>query len=424
MSARSGGSSATPEDQPARRTRVGTLPNLTVRGRAFVAAGATILLCAVVFGQTALLRIGVLVEALPWLAALPLMVRRPAATATREVARSVLAAGTPCEVELVVARRAPGGSGSLYVEEQLPYAFGSRPRFLLADTDAEQRLRYTVRSDIRGRFLLGPLITRFADPFGMAELRRTSAGTASIVVTPRVVPLPAIDLGGGRAGSGEHRLALAAAGTAEDATVRAYRRGDDLRRVHWRSSARVGDLMVRREEHPWEARATVILDNRRSAHVGEGPSSSLEAAVAAAASVAVHLDEAGYAVRLVTAAGHATSGGETITAVLEALAVVGTTRREMLDVSWAADTGHGGTVVGVFGAHAADDGSRLRRIRQGADTTVALVLDIAQWRSTAPSVDAQLGAFREAGWRGAALGRGQQLEAVWRGLHRTAERRR
>ncbi|MEE1805149.1 DUF58 domain-containing protein, partial [Streptomyces sp. BE133] len=47
---------------------------------------------------------------------------------------------------------------------------------------------------------------------------------------------------------------------------------DDLRRVHWRSTARYGELMVRREEQPQRARCTVLLDTRRIAYQGTGPS--------------------------------------------------------------------------------------------------------------------------------------------------------
>ena len=50
--------------------------------------------------------------------------------------------------------------------------------------------------------------------------------------------------------------------TIADASTREYRHGDDLRKVHWKSTARTGELMVRREEQPWESRATVVLDTR------------------------------------------------------------------------------------------------------------------------------------------------------------------
>jgi hypothetical protein len=70
--------------------------------------------------------------------------------------------------------------------------------------------------------------------------------------------------------------------------------------VHWRSTARTGELMVRREEQPWESRATIVLDTRLQGHRGEGPTSSFEWAVSAAASIALHLRRNGYKIRLVT----------------------------------------------------------------------------------------------------------------------------
>ncbi len=124
-------------------------------------------------------------------------------------------------------------------------------------------------------------------------------------------------------------------GSAEDVTVREYRRGDDLRRVHWRSSARVGELMVRREEQPWQSRATVFLDNRARSHRGQGLSSSLESAVTAAASVALHLSQRGFMVRLTTATGeheatswHMREATSNARPLLESLAVLTTTSHE------------------------------------------------------------------------------------------------
>ena len=123
--------------------------------------------------------------------------------------------------------------------------------------------------------------------------------------------------------------------------MRDYRRGDDLRRVHWRSSARTGELMVRREEQPWQSRATLFLDNRARSHRGQGVASSLEAAVSAAASVAMHLSSRGFAVRLVTAAGedpanawHVRDTDLNTGSLLEALAVVQPLRSPRIDTGW------------------------------------------------------------------------------------------
>ena len=204
-----------------------------------------------------------------------------------------------------------------------------------------RHVTYQVRSDVRGRFEIGPMTVRVSDPFGLVELGRTFRTTVPLTVTPRTVPLPHIPLGGAWTGSGDNRPRAFATGSAEDVTVREYRRGDDLRRVHWRSSARVGELMVRREEQPWQSRATLFLDNRLRAHRGQGIASSLEAAVSAAASIAVHLSHRGFAVRLVTATGedpssawHFRDADLNTGPLLEALAVVQAVHQPQLDTGW------------------------------------------------------------------------------------------
>src|ERR671917_158497 len=113
--------------------------------------------------------------------------------------------------------------------------------------------------------------------------------------------------------------------------------------------------MGRREEQPWESRATVVLDTRDHAHRGEGPAASFEWAVSAAASIAVHLRQAGYKLRLVTGSGvdvDATElGGEGV--VLDTLADVKLTQADHL---------HGAAVVALLHA-----GWRSVPVGHGAD---------------------------------------------------------
>ena len=61
----------------------------------------------------------------------------------------------------------------------MPYALGTRPRFVLQGIARQwqRRVSYQVRSDVRGRFEIGPLTIRIADPFGLIELRRMVPGT-------------------------------------------------------------------------------------------------------------------------------------------------------------------------------------------------------------------------------------------------------
>lgn len=400
-----------------------SLSSLTLRGRAFVAAGLTAVACALVFGQPALTRVGVLVLSLPLIAALVVSRRRHDPAVTRSVWPRLLRAGESARIDLTIASDRGRSDGALLVEDALPYALGNRPRFVLQGLGQrwERTVSYPVRADLRGQYVVGPLSVRITDPFGLVERRRSIAGTAELIVTPRVLPLHPIPLTGGWQGAGEHRPQAFAAGSAEDVSVREYRRGDDLRRVHWRSSARVGELMVRREEQPWEAHATVLIDNRNYAHRGQGPASSFEAAVVVAASLVVHLEQHGYAVQLATAAGTEASGAEE---ALRQLAVLTTTTRGALDVGWCGDQYRGGVVAAVFGAMIGGDTASLRRIRHDAGVALGVVLDVEQWSATRGSAGpaAAAAALGSLGWRAAGMGPRDRLDAAWRDLGRAPAR--
>lgn len=399
------------------------LSSLTLRGRAFIAAGITAIVCAVIFGQPALTRVGVLVLALPLVAALVVSRRRHDPVVTRSVWPRLLRAGESARIDLAVSSDRRRADGALLVEDTLPYALGSRPRFVLQGLGQqwERTVTYPVRSDLRGQYVIGPLAVRITDPFGLVERRRLIGATSDLVVTPRVLPLPAIPLSGGWQGAGEHRPQAFASGSAEDVSIREYRRGDDLRRVHWRSSARLGDLMVRLEEQPWEAHATVVIDNRLQAHRGQGPASSLESAVVAAASVVAHLEQHGYAVQLATADGAAADGAEH---ALRHLAVLPLSRRAVLDTAWSGDQARGGVVVAVLGALAAGDTASLRRIRHDAGAALAVVLDVEQWSATRRSAGPAAAAapLLLAGWRATGVGPRDRLDTVWRDLGRAPSR--
>ncbi|MCX6401196.1 MAG: DUF58 domain-containing protein [Propionibacteriales bacterium] len=400
-----------------------SLSSLTLRGRAFVAAGLTAVACAVVFGQPALTRVGVLVLALPLVAAFVVSRRRHDPTVTRTVWPRLLRAGESARIDLTITSDRRRADGALLVEDALPYALGNRPRFVLQGLGQrwERTVSYPVRADLRGQYVVGPLNMRIGDPFGLVERRRSIAGTAELIVTPRVLPLPAIPLTGGWQGAGEHRPQAFASGSAEDVSVREYRRGDDLRRVHWRSSARVGELMVRREEQPWEAHATVLIDNRHHAHRGQGPASSFESAIVAAASLVVHLEQHGYAVQLATANGTEATGAEQ---ALRQLAVLALTPRPTLDVGWCGDQARGGVVAAVFGAMMGGDTAALRRIRHDAGVALGMVLDVEQWSTSRGSAgpDAAAAPLRALAWRSAGLGPRDRIDVAWRDLGRAPSR--
>ncbi|MBS43167.1 MAG: DUF58 domain-containing protein [Nocardioides sp.] len=414
------------------------LASLTTRGRAFLAAGVTAVVCAVVLGQPALTRVGVLLVALPLATAVLLGRTRYRLSLVRSVQPGLVRAGQPARVSVTVSNEGRTRSGVLLMEDHVPYVLGSRPRFVVdgAGPGWRREISYQVRSDVRGRHDIGPMTVRIGDAFGLVELGRAFRTTSRLVVTPRTVTLPDVPLGGGSSGAGENRPRAAATGSAEDVTVREYRRGDDLRRVHWPSSARVGELMVRREEQPWEARASVLLDHRLVSHRGDAAAGSLEDAVSAAASVVEHLARRGFALRLVTTDGttvetarrrQGTVGDPS--ALLEALAVVAADHSPSLHGPGVLEHTGGGITVAVLGDVTDADLGTWRRVAGRSSLALAVVLDVDAWTGSGtpgdePSDEARLraGRLEHAGWRAAVLTPGGGLADVWRELGRARTR--
>src|SRR5262249_36389071 len=134
-----------------------------------------------------------------------------------------------------------------------------------------RRLTYPIQPDHRGKFSIGPLNVRVADAFGLAKVGSMAAPPVTLVVTPPVTALPRTALAGSWLGDGDARASTAAAAGEDDVVPRAYRDGDELRRVHWRSTARYGELMGRREEQRRRNRAVLFLDTARARHGRPGP---------------------------------------------------------------------------------------------------------------------------------------------------------
>ena len=92
------------------------------------------------------------------------------------------------QVTLSIENVAAMPTGLLLVEDQVPSSLGLRPRFVIdrLAPRSSRVVRFTVRSDIRGRFLLGPLSVRLTDPFGFCRLDRAFSTQHQLTVTPRI----------------------------------------------------------------------------------------------------------------------------------------------------------------------------------------------------------------------------------------------
>jgi uncharacterized protein (DUF58 family) len=251
---------------------------------------------------------------------------------------------------------------------------------------------------------------RVTDPFGLCEVPAELAGSDTLLVLPQVEPLARVEGVRGWSGAGDAGERSAVATGEHGMGTREYRSGDDLRRVHWRSTARRGELMVRQDEQPRQQRATVLLDRRARAHRGSGPASSFERAVTAAASVASVLVSCGYSVRVVsdrTAGAWRQGRSADAAGLLDVLADVTVSSGTDLGAALGAVSSGGdpGLVVAVLGRTTPEDAALLARVRRQGACAMALLLEPAARQGDV--------ALERGGWDVVTMGRGEPLADAW-----------
>lgn len=433
----------------------------TTRASCLLAAGLTAMLCGFLLGEVDLVRAGVLAAAIPVAAAVVVHRSRLRVANRRSLEPPQVSAGQSVAVHLTITNRSVLPTGALMLEDQLPDRLPGRARFVLDSLSGHEArtVSYRLPALSRGRYRAGPLHIKLGDPFHMIDLTRSFTATSEFVVTPVVDLLPALDpprsdeLGNG---TGSHSIGSHGA---DDASTREYRIGDDLRKIHWRSSARTGSLMVRQEERPWRTQSTVVLDLRTDAHesassagtAGADPrlTDSLEWTVSAAASIATQAMRSGREVGLIGDPGQTdrlrfSDPGS----LAEHLACVRTNRHH--DLSALAGplrtAARDSSVIAVLGRLTPVDLRMLADAHPRARSApaLALLLDVDSWAEPLPApheapvpgvapdpevpsaggaasgepataeVEKEAMLLRNAGWRVAVVRRGMPTAQVWR----------
>ena len=175
----------------------------------------------------------------------------------------------------------------------------------VVDTDDPVVARYEVLCRPRGVYKVGPAAVTVRDPLAMAESGGTAGRTDRLVVYPAVEEFDGLPIVRGQDPTVNTSQANFSQTGGEDFfTLREYQQGDDLRRVHWPSSAKRDELMIRQLEMPWQSRALVLLDPRVGSYSG---TEAFEHAVRGAASAMRHLFQSGFSPTLWTGVSEGTT---------------------------------------------------------------------------------------------------------------------
>ena len=238
------------------------------------------------------------------------------------------------------------------------------------------RAAYRLPTRQRGVVPVGPLTFELTDPFGLSRLVEQAAPRLNVTVYPHVD-----DLAAPRHNRSRDPLSGTVSSTSlgrqgdDFYALRPYVIGDDLRRVHWPSTARHDELMVRQDELPYQDRSTVVLDLRRGAHTPE----SFEGAVSVAASVLTASWRHRDLVRFLTTGHHdsATDATGTIDAMLEHLAVVQPDKTGSLHdvLVLLSRPSNGGTAVVVLGRSTYEEQLRLVGLTARFGRVIVVTLD-------------------------------------------------
>lgn len=165
---------------------------------------------------------------------------------------------------------------------------------------SRRSFKVSVLCEKRGLYQLGPMGLASSFPLGLAEARqRKGSAIQTLTIYPEIFPIVSLPLQG--TPSQIHRggfLLPEAVGAAEFCGLREYRRGDNPRHIHWPTSARTNELMVKEFEPMASACLCLALDLASDANVGWGRHATLEYAIKIAASVAQHASTNGMPFRL------------------------------------------------------------------------------------------------------------------------------
>jgi uncharacterized protein (DUF58 family) len=268
------------------------------RGLVVFLAGLAMWLVARLLGSPGLAVVGVGFAFLPFAAAAFARWGRQRVVVTRRLSEIRVNPGTRVVVELSVENRSHAATSFLMLEDRLPATLGRPARLVLTGIPARgvQRVSYTLVPQSRGRYRIGPMSVDVSDPFALTRLRLEFDDREDLIVTPELEDLQTAPDSPFGSNVGLSRARNLFRTGEEFYTMREYQQGDDLRRIHWPSVARSGDLMIRQDESSRRSSVLLFADTRMGT-VGQAHSAAFEKVI----SIGVLMARSGFALRVATA---------------------------------------------------------------------------------------------------------------------------
>ncbi len=271
---------------------------LTETGRAVAVLAVLLLAAGAMLDYPEVLAVGVACL-LALLVAAAWMFLRPDVTATRRIEPERVRAGEPAHAILNIVNEASRPSPPIIATE----AIADR-KVLVAVPSLSGRgstsVRYRLPTDRRGVFTVGPLTIGHADPLRLMRVTQSYTSQTTLWVHPQVHAVAPLPWGRNRDLDGVTSDNSPRGGVAFH-SLREYHAGDDRRFIHWRSSARLGTLLVRHQVVPSHPRMLIILDTSLAPYSGD----SFEDAVRVAASQATAAGIRGFPLEVRTTGGRA-----------------------------------------------------------------------------------------------------------------------
>ena len=290
----------------------------TGRGWAALGAAAALGLVWVGFGERELLAASAFLIGATLAGMVFVRTVAPRLSVRRKLAPVLVHDGDRALVEMAIDSKR--SVSNLAIEDQVEGLGSARFAAARIQGGAPLTARYEVLCRPRGIYRVGPAQALVNDPLGLAEARSTVGGVDRLVVYPAVEDLDGYPIVRGQDPSVQTTHPTFSQQGGEDFfTLREYQSGDDLRMVHWPSSAKRDDLMIKQLEIPWQSRALVLLDHRSDQYE---TSAAFEHSVRGAASVVRHLYQGGFSPELWTLEPTPPSTLDRYRAAMERLATV------------------------------------------------------------------------------------------------------